>query len=146
MTRLLAVAVLTCGLATAAADEKAEKAELEKFSGKWKGVTVTQDGKEMPKADAEAVRLTVAGEKYTLKMGDQDIEGTHKLDPTKKPKQIGAVQTKVPQTGEKMLPINELEGDSFNVCFAAPSKGRPTGSKSTAGSGQRVLTFKRDKP
>src|SRR5262245_30371131 len=126
MARLLAVAALYFGLSAVAADEKAEKVELEKFTGTWKGASVVQDGKEMPKAEAEAVKLVVAGEKYTLKIGDQDIEGTHNLDPTKKPKQIEAVRTKGPNKGEKMLGIYELEGDTFKVCFAAPGKDRPT--------------------
>jgi uncharacterized protein (TIGR03067 family) len=135
--------MLAVGLSVAAADEKAE---LEKFNGTWKGVSVVTDGKEMPKAEAEAVRLTVNGEKYTLKMGNEEIEGTHKLDPTKKPKHIEAVRTKGPNKGEKLLGIYELEGDTYRACFAAAGKDRPTEFKSAPGSGQRVLTFKREKP
>jgi uncharacterized protein (TIGR03067 family) len=112
----------------------------------WRGVSVTEDGKEMSKEEADGVRLTVTGEKYTLKLRDQDIEGTHRLDPTKKPKQIEAVRTKGPHKGEKMVGIYELDGDTFKVCFAAPGKtDRPTEFKSTAGSGQRVLVLKREK-
>lgn len=143
MSRILAVAVLAVGLSAAVADEKAE---LEKFNGTWKGVSVVEDGKEMPKAQAEATRLTVKGEKYSLKIGSDDIEGTHRLDPTKKPKQIEAVRTKGPNKGEKLLGIYELEGDTYRACFAAPGKDRPTEFKSAPGSGQRVLTFKREKP
>jgi uncharacterized protein (TIGR03067 family) len=143
MSRILAVVVLAVGLSAAVADEKAE---LEKFNGTWKGVSVVTDGKEMPKAEAEAVRLTVKGEKYTLKIGNEEIEGTHKLDPTKTPKHIEAVRTKGPNKGEKLLGIYELEGDTYRACFAAPGKDRPTEFKSAPGSGQRVLSFKREKP
>jgi uncharacterized protein (TIGR03067 family) len=147
MTRMLTATVLALGLSAAAADEKAEKDELARFDGVWKGVSVVEDGKEMPKAEAEAVRLTVAGEKYTLKVGDQEIEGTHKLDPTTKPKRIDAVRTKGPQKGEKMVGIYELDGDTFRVCFAAAGKAdRPTEFKSAAGSGHRLLVLKREKP
>ena len=146
MTRMLTVAVLVLGLSAATADDKAEKDELDKLNGTWKGVSVVEDGKEMPKAEAEAVRLTVTGEKYMLKLRDQDIEGTHKLDPTKKPKQIEAVRTKGPEKGQKMVGIYELDGDTFKVCFAAPGKDRPTEFKSAAGSGHRLLVLKREKP
>ena len=146
MSRFLAVAALALGM-TASADEKASKEELAKFSGTWKGVSVVQDGKEMTKAEAETARLTVDGEKYTLKLGGEEIEGTHALDPTKTPKQIEAVRTKGPSKGEKMLGIYELTGDTFKVCFAAPGKSdRPTEFKSAPGSGQRVLLFTRAKP
>lgn len=131
---------------TAAADERAEKAELEKFRGTWKGVSVVQDGKEMPKAEAEAARLVATGEGYALTIGGQEVEGTHKLDPSKTPKQIAAVRTKGPDKGEKMLGMYELTGDTFKVCFAAAGKtGRPTEFKSAAGSGQRLLVFRRDR-
>lgn len=147
MTRLLTVATMAFGLSAVAADDGAEKDELAKFNGTWKGASVTQDGKEMTKAEAEAVRLTVRGEKYTLKTGGEDIEGTHKLDPAKTPKHIEAVRTRGPHKGEKMLGIYELDGDTFKVCFAAPGKGdRPTAFKSAAGSGHRLLVLKREKP
>jgi uncharacterized protein (TIGR03067 family) len=145
MTRLLAIAALTLGLTANAADDTA-KDELAKFTGTWAGVSVIQDGKELPKAEAEAVRLTVEGEKYTFKTGDQEAEGTHKLDPTKKPKQIDAVRTKGPHKGEKMLGIYELTGGTFKVCFGAPGKeDRPTEFKSAAGSGHRLIVLKRVK-
>jgi uncharacterized protein (TIGR03067 family) len=144
MTRLFAAAVVAFGLSAVTADDKSAKDELARFAGTWKGVSVVQDGKEVPKA--EAVRLTVAGEKYTLKAGGEDIEGTHKLDPTKTPKQIEAVRAKGPHAGEKMLGIYELDGDTFKVCFAAPGKDRPTEFKSAAGSGRRLLVLLREKP
>ena len=146
MTRLFATAVVALGLSAAAADDKAAKDELARFTGTWTGVSATEDGKEVPKAEAEAVRLTVAGEKYTLREGGEDIVGTHKLDPTKTPKQIEAVRAKGPHAGEKMLGIYELDGDTFKVCFAAPGKDRPTEFKSAAGSGRRLLVLQREKP
>jgi uncharacterized protein (TIGR03067 family) len=144
MSRLLAVAALSLGLA-AAADDKAAKDELEKFTGTWRGVSVVRDGKDVPKPEAEAVRLVVAGEKYTLTEGGEAIEGTHKLDATKKPKEIDAVRTKGPNKGETLRGVYELTEDTFVVCFAAPGKDRPKELKAEGGPGLRVLAFKRDK-
>ena len=145
MSRFLAVAALSFGLAAAAADDKAAKDELEKFTGTWKGVSVVRDGKDVPKPEAEAVRLVVAGEKYTLTEGSEAIEGTHKLDPTKKPKEIDAVRTKGPHKGETLRGVYELTDDTFVVCFAAPGKDRPKELKAEGGPGLRVLAFKREK-
>lgn len=146
MARLLVIAALTFGL-YAAADDKAPKdtkTELDKLTGTWKGVSVVRDGKDVPKPEAEAVRLVVAGEKYTLTEGGEVIEGTHKLDPTKKPKEIDAVRTKGPNKGEAMKGIYQLTEDSFLVCFAAPGKDRPKELKAEGGPGLRVLAFKRE--
>ena len=143
MTRLLAVAALGLGLATAAADDQAGKDELAKLTGTWHGVSYVRDGKEVPKADAVNMRLVVDGEKYTLTEGGQTIEGTHKLDPTKTPRHIDAVRTKGPHTGEKMLGVYRLTDDSFVVALAARGKDRPTELKPEGGPGLRVLSFKR---
>jgi uncharacterized protein (TIGR03067 family) len=144
MTRFLAVAARTFG-AAAAADEKAAKAELDRFTGTWQGVSVVRDGKAVPKAEAEAVRLVVVGEKYTLTDGGETIEGTHKLDPTTKPKQIDAVRTKGPHKGETIRGVYQLGEDSFVVCLAAPGKDRPKELTTKGGPGLRVLAFKRAK-
>ena len=144
MQRFLAVVALTFGFA-ASADDKAAKAELEKLTGTWKGVSVVRDGKAIPKAEAEAVRLVVTGEKYTLTEGKDEIEGTHKLDPTKKPKEVDAVRTKGPNKGETLKGVYELTDDTFTVCFSAPGKDRPKELKAEGGPGLRVLTFKREK-
>jgi uncharacterized protein (TIGR03067 family) len=147
MARLLAVAALAFGLAATADDKNPNdaKAELEKFTGTWKGVSVVRDGKAVPKPEAEAMRLVVAGEKYTLTEGSETIEGTHKLDPAKKPKEIDAVRTKGPHKGETLKGIYQLSEDAFIVCFSAPGKDRPKELKAEGGPGLRVLAFKREK-
>ena len=147
MSRLLAVAALAFGLVAVADDKdpKDAKAELERFTGTWRGVSVVRDGKDVPKPEAEAVRLVVMGEKYTLMESGETIEGTHKLDPTKKPKEIDAVRTKGPHKGETLRGLYELSEDTFIVCFAAPGKDRPKELKAEGGPGLRVLAFKREK-
>ena len=145
MTRFLAVALLALGFTAGAADDKAGKAELDRFTGTWQGVSYVKDGKAASKEEAAAVRLVVAGEKYTLTEGGQTIEGTHKLDPTKRPAWIDAVRTKGLHTGEKMLGVYQLSEDSFVVSLAAPGKERPAKLDAKGGPGLRVLGFKREK-
>lgn len=148
MTRLLVLAAFALGL-TAAAEDKAPKGdakgELERFTGTWVGVSYVRDGKEVPKEEAEKLRLVVAGEKYTLTEGGEEIEGTHTVAPEKSPKQIDAVRTKGPGKGDKLLGVYQLTEDSFVVCFAAAGKDRPAELKAKGGPGLRVLAFKREK-
>lgn len=142
---LVAVAALGLGLPSGAADDKSGKAELDRFTGTWRGVSYVKDGKEASKEEAGRLRLVVAGEKYTLTEGGQTIEGTHQLDPTKRPAHIDAVRTKGPNAGEKLLGVYQLSEDSFVVSFAAPGKGRPAVIDPKGGPGLRVLGFKREK-
>lgn len=148
MTRAVAVLVLALGF-PALADDKAPKdakAELERFTGTWTGVSAVRDGKEVPKAEAAKMKLVVKGDKYTLTgYGNEEIEGTHALDPSKNPKQIDAVRTKGPNKGEKLLGLYNLSEDAYVVCFAEPGKDRPKELKADGGPGLRVLAFKREK-
>ena len=144
MRQFLAVVALAFGCA-AAADEKDPKAELERFTGTWQAVSYVRDGKELPVAEAEKVRLVVSGEKYTLTDGGEAIEGTHKRDPTKTPMQIDAVRSKGPHKGEALKGVYQLNADSFLVSFSAPGKGRPATLGAKDGLGLRVIVFKREK-
>jgi uncharacterized protein (TIGR03067 family) len=119
--------------------------ELERFTGTWVAVSVERDGTKLPDAEAKKFQLTVKGEKYTFRTGDEVVEGTHKLDPTKKPKQIDAVRSKGPKAGEVIKGIYELDGETFRVCFAAAGKDRPTAFSSKDSGGHRLMVFHRQK-
>lgn len=139
-----AFALALLGAARASGD--AAKDELSAFSGTWKATSAVIDGKELSKDDAGKITLTVKGEKYAFKGADgATAEGTHKLDPSSKPKQLDASRTSGKGKGEKILGIYELNKDTYRVCLAAPGKPRPTEFSSKKGSGHRLLTFKRVK-
>src|SRR5262245_47493152 len=118
---LLAVAAT---LALAADKPEDAKAELARLTGRWVGVSMTNEGKKAEPAEAKKVMLVVRGEKYLYRSPalKAPVEGTHQLDPSKKPKHIDAVRGKGPGAGETLKGIYELDGDTFRVCFAAPGK------------------------
>jgi uncharacterized protein (TIGR03067 family) len=143
---LTAAAALVCVGLLAAADAKDDaKKELDKFTGTWKAVSATRDGKDLPREDVEKIKLVVKGDGYTLTVGDETIEGTHKLDPSKSPKTIDAVRTKGPDKDKPLLGIYELTDDTYKACFAPAGKDRPTEFASKAGSGNRLYVFKKEK-
>ena len=144
---LACLAVAAIGfLGIAAAREEAGNKELEAFTGKWKCVAATKDGKVAPEERVAKISLSVKGGKYVFTGSDgKAIEGTHKLDPSKKPKEIDAVRSSGEGKGEKILGIYELGKDTYKVCLAPPGKERPTEFVSKAGTGHRLLVFKREK-
>ena len=77
------------------------------------------------------------------------MEGTLKLDPTKKPKAYDAKGTDPEGKTHEVVGIYKIEEDKLSytltVCTVATGKDRPTEFKGDAGSEAVVQIFKRDK-
>ncbi len=145
---LAVILAIFVGTTLTAADPKDDpaKKELEKMQGTWMYESVEMDGKAMPADELKKMRITFAGDKFTVKSGDKAAEaGTQKLDPTKKPKTVDATVTEGEGKGTTMLGIYELEGDTLKACFDPTGKKRPTEFKAPAGSGLFTAVLKREK-
>ena len=100
--------------------------------------------KRQPADDLKGLTVTFAGDKYTVKKGDEVIQvGTQKLDPSKSPKAIDVKVTEGLNKGAVMLGIYEINGDTLKVCFDAEGKKRPTQFKSAPASKTFVNVHKR---
>ena len=102
-------------------------------------------GEKIPESVIKSAKLVIKGNKHTVNVGDDTIIGTHKLDPTAKPKQIDAMDTGGPNKGKTTLGIYKVKDDMFTVCFAAPDKDRPTKFTSKSGTGEFVHVWKKKK-
>src|SRR5262249_51444300 len=92
-TRLLQSVPLVAGVllawtASSAQDAKKDEAvkkELQKFEGTWIMVSAERNGEKSPEEAIKGFRVIIKGDKVTFKAGDQMIEGTLTVDPTRKP-------------------------------------------------------------
>ncbi len=144
-TRLLAIAAVGLFLAAAAPKEDDAKKELEKWQGTWilvgaeeKGQKVSDD--ELKKAP---VTLIIKDDKFTLKLPDQTMEGTFKIDPAKKPKAYDAKGTDAQGKTQETIGIYEIDGDMLKVCWVPADKERPKEFKADAGSDSYLHTYKK---
>jgi squalene-hopene/tetraprenyl-beta-curcumene cyclase len=120
--------------------------ELKKLEGTWQIISDINDGKEMPADMAKKIRLIFAGDgdwKVTVD-GNVVGAGTTKLDPTKNPKTVDYTFTEGEEKGKSMPGIYELNGDTFRHCGVMKGA-RPTEFSSKPGSGQWLVTFRREK-
>jgi uncharacterized protein (TIGR03067 family) len=85
------------------------------------------------------------GDKHTVKVGEVTIIGTHKLNPSKKPKEIDASDTEGPFKGKTVLGIYKLEKGEFTVCFSPPGMDRPKEFTTNSGTGAMLHVWKRQK-
>jgi len=132
-----------------AADDKdaAAKKEREKIVGTWKVITMERDGNKIDEDMATQFSVVFDAEgKWTLKIAGNDLmDGTSAIDPTKKPKEI---DFKYSQDGdEKVLKgIYELDGEKFKVCYGSPGADkRPSGFEAKAGSGLTLTVYEKEK-
>ncbi len=140
---MLGAAVLAASALVAAAADKAD-ADLKKFQGEWVAVSRVVGGKAEPEDAIKDIRITVAGNKVTVKKGDKVLmAATQKLDPSKAPKALDATMTDGPQKGVVMLGIYTFDGDTVKVCFDPDGKRRPTEFKTAEGSKEFLDVLKR---
>jgi len=147
VTLFCALGLVVSGGTGTRADGKAEvEKELKKFHGVWTFESVEAGGKKAPADGLRGLTVTFAGDKYTVKKGDEVIQvGTQKLDSSKSPKTIDVTMTEGVNKGAVMLGIYEIDGDTLKVCFDPQGKKRSTEFKSTPGSGDFVNVHKRVK-
>jgi uncharacterized protein (TIGR03067 family) len=143
--RLLLVLAASVGILGIAADDAkdAAKKELDGLQGEWKLVSATRDGKDMPKDTVKGYKNTVKGDKFTVTGDGKAVEeGTMKLDPTRKTKEIDLALREGKQTA---LGIYKLSEDTYKLCYAPPGKGRPKEFSGKEGTGYTLSVWQREK-
>jgi uncharacterized protein (TIGR03067 family) len=143
---------LTVGLiiavpALAAGQDKAAeiKKDLQKFAGSWVVIKADKDGQ----ADKFylGAKSAIDGNKFRLTHGDEVVEGTFELDPTKNPRTMKATYTAGPNKGKSRTGIYQFEGDTFTICYSDFGKNEPPKDfAAKPGSREIVIVSKRDKP
>ena len=118
---------------------------LKKMVGTWVMVSGEKDGKKLPDDVIKSAKLIIKGDMHDVKVGDDAFKGTHKVDPSKKPPTIDAMDTEGVFKGKTSLGIYDLEGDTFKVCFAEPGKDRPKEFSTKSGTGHIIHVWKREK-
>jgi uncharacterized protein (TIGR03067 family) len=143
-TWICAVGCLLAFAAIVHSDEAADDAKM--LNGTWVVSSADLSGKAMPDDFVKSLKLTIDGEKYTVKVGDEVEKGTAKIDPTKKPKTMDISPTEGPNKGKKILAIYQIDGDALKVCYRLGEGDRPEEFKSTAENKLFLVNYKREKP
>ena len=140
---LVAVALLfTLSLAAWSGDAK-DKVGIE---GTWLPTTAEMAGKAFPDEALKSIKLEVKGDRYTVTVGKAVDEGTLKLKPKAKPKEMDIIGTDGPNKGKTILAIYERDGDTLRICYDLGGESRPTEFKTKEGTKQFLVTYKREKP
>ncbi|MFO0880601.1 MAG: TIGR03067 domain-containing protein [Gemmataceae bacterium] len=137
------VAALLTTVASPAADAAGD---LSKMAGTWKSQLYVAEGTKWSAAQRETLELTIRGTgNNTLRIGEQVLHGTYRLDEATSPRQIDITLTAGPDKGKKKLGIYELKGDVLRICVGPLGGERPKTFASTPGSGVWLEEWQRVK-
>ena len=112
------------------------------IDGAWTFVSAVKGGKKKD-FDGEPIRIVFKAGKMTIDKGGDTKNGSYKIDPAKKPKQIDFQRE---QTTAAIQAIYSLEGDRLIVCEPRIGAGRPSEFKAPMGSRVYLYTWKRVGP
>ena len=143
--RVLLVLAAGMGILGIAAGDEREgaKKELSGLQGEWTLVSATRDGKDMPAERVKGYKNTVKGAEFSITSeGKTAEEGSMKLDPSKKPKEVEFILAEGKKTA---LGIYELSGDTYKLCYAPPGKDRPKDFSAKEGTGYTLSVWQRKK-
>ena len=105
----------------------AEQKEDHSADGTWVISAMEMGGTRIPEEalKKQNARLTLDGEKWTLKMGDEAGAGTSSVDATKHPREMDITTTEGANKGSVIKAIVERTGETMKVCFDNSGKERP---------------------
>ncbi len=125
MTSLLLLSSLL--LQTAPAADDAIEKEQKRLEGTWVLVSAEEHGKTVPEKDLKdgfgQMKWVFKGDKLTLVDGKEKPEGSYKLDPTKKPRELD-LPILGGKDGKLILCIYELDGDTLKIGLGSKDGGK----------------------
>jgi uncharacterized protein (TIGR03067 family) len=130
--------VLPLSLATAGGAGK----DRDALQGTWLPEAAELGGKPFPDEVRKTIKLVVKDDKYTVTVGQIMDQGTVKLNPAAKPKEMDITGTDGPNKGRTILAIYERDGDTLRVCYDLGGKNRPTEFKTKEGTQLFLVTYK----
>jgi uncharacterized protein (TIGR03067 family) len=134
--------VLSFALAARGGDGK----DGDTIQGTWLPATAELGGKALPDEVRKSIMLEVKDGKYTVTTEKSIDQGTVKLNPAAKPKELDITGTDGPNKGKTILAIYERDGDTLRVCYDLSGKSRPTEFKTREGTQLFLVTYKRQNP
>src|SRR5262249_53194842 len=105
--------VLSFPLTATCGDAKDE----DSLEGGWLPTAAELGGRRFPDEVRKTIKLVVKNNKYTVTVGKEADQGTIKLNPAAKPKELDIIGTDGPNKGKTILAIYERDGDSLVVCY-----------------------------
>jgi uncharacterized protein (TIGR03067 family) len=123
------------------------RSEMARLQGFWSLESMEINGQKVPDEKVRDWLLVVEGDQYNPGSGQQSVEYTYRIDPTRNPKAIDLIPHEGLHRGRTLRGIYTLKDDRFILCRArTPDGERPAGFATRPDSGLVLAVWKRRKP
>ena len=119
-------------------------AGAEALDGEWRVTRAHIKGSDVPEDNLSEVSVSIKGSGYVLHKGDSTEQGKLKLDDSKSPHELDISPASGDNSGETMLGIYEISGDTLKICHGNPGAARPANFE--PGNDLMVIECKRKSP
>lgn len=110
----------------------AAERELLRFQGKWQPVKLI-DAAGKPYADLMTYKLSVAGDQSLFENAKEKSDGTYRLQPFRRPREIDIIVTTGPDKDKTYLGVYEIVGDTLRIVHDPTGEKRPNKVEQTEG-------------
>jgi uncharacterized protein (TIGR03067 family) len=140
MKTTMRVAVILAAGLLLGADKKDAKKDTDLVQGTWQLTELVRNGEKANQAEVEKATLTIKGDKFTFKVGDETHEGSFTFDSATTPKNMDIV----PSGGGDFKGIYSVTATEFKLCLSLGGD-RPKAFEAKADSGCILIVTKKAK-
>jgi uncharacterized protein (TIGR03067 family) len=115
------------------------KTDLQQLEGVWVPTEMVVNGKPVDAEEIKAITVTIKGNSYKTEFSNGQDEGTFKLLEGAGSKRMDLAS----DSGQTILAIYEVSGDTLRSCYAVSDTSRPTEFKSVEDSNHVLAVYKR---
>jgi uncharacterized protein (TIGR03067 family) len=109
--------------------------QLRALEGTWAFARLETDGGTIPAGALTASRILIDGDRFRTESPEATYEGTFNINVEADPHEIDIEFVKGPEAGNWNFGIFRLAGDKLEICLDMNGKSRPTGFRTSAGTG-----------
>jgi uncharacterized protein (TIGR03067 family) len=113
------------------------------MQGAWEFVDLEIDGSRMPVAALANSRILIDGDRFRMESTEANYEGIFTINVEKAPHQIDIEFVEGPEAGNWSYGLFEVDGDRFKICLGLTGAKRPSGFKTSPGSGHALENLRR---
>ncbi|MBL8982571.1 MAG: TIGR03067 domain-containing protein [Gemmatimonadetes bacterium] len=116
---------------------------LRSLEGEWAFTSLEVNGETVPSSLHGTSRILIDGDRFRTESPEANYDGEFLIDVEAEPHTIDIAFVEGPEAGQSSLGVFTLDGDTLTICLGLVGATRPSGFRTTQGSGHALETLRR---